>query len=192
VSFGHELAVTPLQLASGYAALVNGGLLVRPRLVKAVETAEGALLREFPRAPPERVVSEATSLWVRRTLARAVSEGTGRAVARLMRRGAQSSSVRVGGKTGTAMKYERDPETGEIRVSATRAVASFAGFAPAEAPALLCVVVWDEPEGARSGGLAAAPVVARILERVFVEMHGMADTSPRRHGGTEDSRSTPP
>jgi cell division protein FtsI (penicillin-binding protein 3) len=161
MSFGQELAVTPLQLVTGYAALVNGGLRVRPRVIDRLLDGKGRALREFPRPEPERVLSEATSRWVRDALRRVVEDGTGRR--------ARTSGLAIGGKTGTAQKYERDPRTGRMRPSRTKVVASFAGFAPAAEPRLVCLVTWDEPERARSGGAAAAPVVARILKRAFGE-----------------------
>lgn len=164
VPFGQELAVTPLQLATGYAALVNGGLLVRPRIIERIEDAERRTLREFPRPAPRRVISEATSRWVRAVLRRVVEDpsGTGGRAA--------VEGLAVGGKTGTAQKYERDPATGTVRPSTEKFVASFAGFAPADDPELVCLVLWDEPAAAHSGGAAAAPLVARFLERAFREM----------------------
>jgi cell division protein FtsI (penicillin-binding protein 3) len=159
VPFGQELAVTPLQLATGYAALANGGLLFRPRLIDRLEDEHGGLLRAFPRCEPERVISADTSAWMRRTLLKVVEEGTGRK--------ARVEGLAVCGKTGTSQKYERDPATGTMRVSSTKVIASFVGFAPADRPSLLCVVMWDEPETQRWGGSAAAPVVARILKRAL-------------------------
>jgi len=161
VPFGQELAVTPLQLAAGYAALVNGGLRVRPRIIDRLEDESGRVLCEFAREEPARVVSEETSRWVVRALARAAAEGTSRR--------ARSVSVEFGGKTGTAQKWERDANTGALGPSATKVVAWFAGFAPVERPAIVCLVMWDEPQTLRGGGTAAAPVAARILERALVE-----------------------
>jgi cell division protein FtsI/penicillin-binding protein 2 len=161
VPFGQELAVTPLQLATGYAALVNGGLRIRPRLIERLVDAEGRLLRELPQEPPERILSAETAAWVRRTLHRVVEEGTGRR--------ARVRGLKVGGKTGTAQKYEENPGTGKLRISPTKTVASFVGFAPAEDPELVCLVVWDEPRFARYGGAAAAPVVKKIFTRAFGE-----------------------
>ena len=134
VSFGQELAVTPLQLVTGYAALVNGGLRVRPRVIDRLVDGKGRALRKFPRQEPERVLSESTSRWVRKALRRVVEEGTGRR--------ARTPGLAIGGKTGTAQKYERDPQTGRMRPSRTKVVASFVGFAPAEEPRLVCLVMW--------------------------------------------------
>jgi cell division protein FtsI (penicillin-binding protein 3) len=164
VPFGQELAVTPLQLATGYAALVNGGLLVRPRIIWRLEDEERRVLREFVPETPKRVISQATSRQLRAALRRVVEDpsGTGRR--------ARVKGLAVGGKTGTAQKYERDPATGMMRPSKKKLVASFVGFAPADHPDIVCLVLWDEPDAAQSGGAAAAPVVARFLERAFVEV----------------------
>ena len=164
VPFGQELAVTPLQLATGYAALVNGGLLVRPRIIWRIEDEERRVLREFVPETPKRVISQATSRRLRAVLRRVVEDpsGTGRR--------ARVRGLAVAGKTGTAQKYERDPATGVMSPSKEKFVASFVGFAPADDPEIVCLVLWDEPAAARSGGAAAAPVVARFLERAFMEM----------------------
>ena len=164
VSFGQALAVTPLQLATGYAALVNGGLRVRPRLIRELVDEEGRVLREFESPAPERVISERTSRWVRETLLRVVEDAGGTGAR------ARVEGLAIGGKTGTAQTYEPDPETGRRRASATQVVTSFVGFAPADRPRLVCAVIWDRPAVARSGGSSAAPVVARILERAFGEL----------------------
>jgi len=176
--FGQELAVPPLQLATGYAALVNGGLLVRPRLIDGLEDESGRAIREPTGPEPVRVLSEDTSRWVRLTLARAVADprGTGRR--------AMSERVVMGGKTGTAQKYERDPATGRMRVSESKVVASFVGFVPVENPALVGLVLWDEPKGSPYGGTAAAPVVARIFERMFDEIAAYRHClAPKDHTG---------
>jgi len=159
VPFGQELAVTPLQLVTGYAALVNGGLKMRPRLIRRLIGSDGEVLREYPCAEGERLLKESTSAWLRTTLRRVVEEGTGKR--------ARIPGRAVGGKTGTAQKYERDPATGRMRVSKTKYVASFVGFAPADDPTMVCAVVWDEPKGSIYGGSAAAPVVKRIIARAF-------------------------
>ncbi|MHC4252160.1 MAG: penicillin-binding transpeptidase domain-containing protein, partial [Planctomycetota bacterium] len=70
----------------------------------------------------------------------------------------------------TAQTYERDPETGRMRASATKVVTSFVGFAPADRPRLVCAVIWDKPAVSRFGGSSAAPVVARIFKRAFGEL----------------------
>jgi cell division protein FtsI (penicillin-binding protein 3) len=141
---GQGLAVTPLQMATGYSAIANGGLLRRPRLITQVgsEPAEGE-------PEGERVISTETSAQLRRML-----EG-------VLEPGGTASSVSVpgyvlAGKTGTAQKVE------DGTYSDSRYVASFVGFAPAQNPKLLVTVVVDEPLYVHTGGEVAAPVFGDI------------------------------
>jgi cell division protein FtsI (penicillin-binding protein 3) len=144
---GQGLAVTPLQMATAYAAIANGGILRPPRIVKAV----GGEPVAHPRG--RRVISPGTAAAVRQML-----EG-------VLAAGGTASEVsipgyRLAGKTGTAQKP--DPETGGY--SDTRFVASFVGFAPARDPRLLVAVMVDEPAGEHLGGVVAGPAVQRIME----------------------------
>jgi cell division protein FtsI (penicillin-binding protein 3) len=144
---GQGLAVTPLQMATAYAAIANGGVLRRPHIVKALDGKPAAL----PRG--RRVITATTSASLRTML-----EGVFAA-------GGTASEVsipgyRLAGKTGTAQKP--DPVNGGY--SDTNYVASFVGFAPARSPRVLVVVMVDEPQGLHLGGLVAAPAVQRILE----------------------------
>ena len=144
---GQGLAVTPLQMATAYAAIANGGILRRPHIVREVDGKPAPL----PRG--RRVIHRATSISLRTML-----EG-------VLAAGGTASEVsipgyRLAGKTGTAQKP--DPVNGGY--SDTNYVASFVGFAPARAPRVLVVVMVDEPQGAHLGGLVAAPAVQRILE----------------------------
>ncbi|HEX6201848.1 MAG TPA: penicillin-binding transpeptidase domain-containing protein, partial [Thermoanaerobaculia bacterium] len=154
-SFGQGLTVTPLQLANSFAAVANGGTLYRPRVIAAVESPEG---RIEPVAPEVlgRPVSAATARQLERMLEAVVAEGTGRR--------AGIPGYRVAGKTGTAQKA--DPGGGGY--SRSRFVASFVGFAPARRPAVVGVVVLDEPWPRYHGGEVAAPVFARAVEPVLL------------------------
>jgi cell division protein FtsI (penicillin-binding protein 3) len=141
---GQGLAVTPLQMAAGYSAIANGGILRRPRLITQVGSEPGEAESEG-----ERVISVETSAQLRRML-----EG-------VLEPGGTASSVSVpgyvlAGKTGTAQKVE------DGTYSDTRYVASFVGFAPARNPKLLVAVVVDEPAYVHSGGEVAAPVFGDI------------------------------
>lgn len=143
---GQGLAVTPLQMATGYAAIANGGILREPRLISQVgdEVVE-------PDTEGRRVISTATAAQLRTML-----EG-------VLEPGGTASSVEVpgyvlAGKTGTAEKAENGG------YSETRYVASFVGFAPAQSPRLLVAVVVDEPTYENSGGAVAAPVFGDIAE----------------------------
>jgi cell division protein FtsI/penicillin-binding protein 2 len=144
---GQGELVTPLQMASAYAAIANGGILRAPHLVSAIDG--------HTRAEPagHRVISRSTAASVRHML-----EG-------VLAPGGTASEVSIpgyqlAGKTGTASKI--DPATGEY--SKTAYIASFIGFAPANNPKLLCAVVVDEPQtGSIFGGTVAAPAFGQIM-----------------------------
>ncbi|HEY4429112.1 MAG TPA: penicillin-binding protein 2 [Solirubrobacteraceae bacterium] len=144
---GQGELVTPIQMASAYAAIANGGILRPPHLINSIDG--------HPRPEPagRRVVSSATAAEVRHML-----EG-------VLAPGGTASEVSIpgyalAGKTGTASKI--DPATGEY--SKTAYIASFIGFAPASNPRLLCAVVVDEPQtGSIYGGTVAAPAFGQIM-----------------------------
>ncbi len=148
MSFGQEIGVTLLQLARAYAAIANDGLLPTPYLVSGVRRGEGDLTPVTPR-PPERVVSPGTARTLRRMLVGVVVRGTGRLAA--------IPGYTTAGKTGTAQKAA--PGGG---YSASRHVASFVGFAPADSPRVVIAVVLDEPKGKYYGGDVAAPVFSAL------------------------------
>jgi cell division protein FtsI/penicillin-binding protein 2 len=153
IAIGQGVAVTPLQLTLAYAAVANGGVLMEPMLVREVRDAQGALKRRYSPHAVRRVFRESTTRLLREMLTAVVDSGTARA--------ACVPSLRIAGKTGTAQKY--DPETRSY--SNDRYVASFAGFAPADGPRLVGVVVIDEPHGGQHhyGGLYAAPVFREVM-----------------------------
>jgi cell division protein FtsI/penicillin-binding protein 2 len=144
---GQGQLVTPLQMASGYAAIANGGILRPPRIIRSV----GGRPRAVP--PGQRIISPATAAALRHML-----EG-------VLAPGGTASEVSIpgyqlSGKTGTASKI--DHATGEY--SKTAYIASFMGFAPASDPKLLCAVVVDEPQlGSIFGGTVAAPAFGQIM-----------------------------
>jgi cell division protein FtsI/penicillin-binding protein 2 len=143
---GQGELVTPIQMASAYAAIANGGTLRPPRLVRFVN---GRPLRE---PSGRRVLSTGTAAAVRQMLQGVLGpEGTASQVS--------IPGYELAGKTGTASKV--DPLTGQY--SQTAYVASFIGFAPASNPRLLCAVVVDEPAGSIYGGAVAAPAFAQIM-----------------------------
>ncbi len=144
---GQGELVTPIQMASAYAAIANGGILLHPHIVGAI----GGRSRARPAG--HRIISAATAAELR-----AMLEG-------VLAPGGTASEVSIpgyqlAGKTGTASKI--DPATGEYSQSAY--VASFIGFAPAADPKLLCAVVVDEPQsGSIYGGTVAAPAFGQIM-----------------------------
>ncbi len=158
LAIGHEFSATSLQLAMAYAAVANGGLLLRPRLVRDVDDGGADGRAAPPTSCPEvirRVVGEETARTLRAILHRATrSGGTG------VR--ADVGWADVAGKTGTARKYV--PEIGAY--ARDRHVASFVGFVPWDAPRYVCVVMIDEPEKGCYGAEVAAPVFCEVIEKV--------------------------
>jgi cell division protein FtsI (penicillin-binding protein 3) len=145
---GAGIAVTAMQLLDVYMTIANGGQARDPRLLAATVDPSGHR-RDLPSAATRTVVSSRTADLVRQLLVGVVAGGTGTK--------AQIPGYVVAGKTGTARKppYTHPPYN---------YVASFAGFAPADAPRLAAVVVLDEPQGSPFGGDVAAPVFARIMQ----------------------------
>jgi cell division protein FtsI (penicillin-binding protein 3) len=151
-SYGYGLAVTALQLAQAYAAIANGGEVVRPRLVRAVLDREGKVLHAFGREVRGRALSAATARTLTRLMVGVTQRGgTGRRAA--------LPGYEVAGKTGTAMKIGTDG-----KYTPERRTVLFAGFAPADSPRLVAVVTLDEPRGRVTGGEVAAPAWREIAE----------------------------
>jgi cell division protein FtsI/penicillin-binding protein 2 len=155
LSIGQELAVTPLQVVTAFSALANGGVLMRPHLVKAVMKGD-EVVREVRPEAVRRAVSEATARQVTAILQGVVLRGTGKAAA--------VEGYSVAGKTGTAQKY--DAAIGKY--SSQKATASFVGYLPAQQPRAAIFVSLDEPQGdAAWGGVAAAPAFRAIAEQTM-------------------------
>jgi cell division protein FtsI (penicillin-binding protein 3) len=160
VPIGQGIAVTPIQMASAYAAIANGGVWVRPHLVERVGgvPARPALHR--------RVVSRWIARELTSMLQNVVLDGTGTL--------AQIPGYHVAGKTGTAAKP--DPRGG---YSDSKYVASFVGFAPATHPRVVVLVTVDEPRGAIWGGVVAAPAFKAIAQQTLQYLSAPPDaTSP--------------
>jgi cell division protein FtsI (penicillin-binding protein 3) len=153
ISMGQEVGVTQMQLVSAFSAIANGGLLYPPRIVR--ELRKDGQATPLPVAEPKRVISPETAATLRRMFESVVLEGTGN-LARL-------EGYTAAGKTGTAQKI--DPATG--RYSLSQHIASFAGFAPLNNPAVTIVVSLDSPVGQYHGGDVAAPVFKRVAEQAL-------------------------
>ena len=151
ISFGQEIAVTPLQMVAAVNTVAAGGYLMRPTLVKEIRSPNNETLRGASPAPVRRVISRETARRITDLMVGVVEEGTGT-------RG-RIPGFTVAGKTGTAQKA-----TNGGGYSKTDFIASFVGFVPAGAPELTALVVLDSPIGDHSGGRAAG-VFARIVER---------------------------
>lgn len=150
-SFGQTFTVTPLQIISAVSAVVNGGNLMKPTIIKAYTDPDGNIVENFEPEIVRNVISKETSAQMCKILEQVVSEGTGK--------GAYVSGFRIGGKTGTSEKLPRGSQ---------KYIASFVGVAPAEDPQVVCLLLLDEPNaGATGGGAIAAPAVGRIMEDVL-------------------------
>jgi membrane peptidoglycan carboxypeptidase len=157
LAFGHELATTPLQVAMAFAAVANGGVLMRPRLVRAWVDEDGRPVREEPPREVRRVLSESTAATLREMLRAVIEYGTAREI--------RHPSIAIAGKTGTAEKI--DDSTGKYVKGKFNS--SFVGMAPADAPAMVCLVLLDEPSQLKYGGQSAAPIFREILDRLSLE-----------------------
>jgi len=150
ISIGQEVAVTPLQVLRAYAAIANGGFLVRPYVVSEVKSPEGnTVYKKNPEA--KRILSEKT-VNIFREILKTVTEEGGTALE------AAVDGNQVAGKTGTAQMI--DPKT--KRYSKERYVSSFVGFVPADKPRIAMIVVIHEPKGQIYGGVVAGPVFRKI------------------------------
>lgn len=156
IGFGQSIAVTPIQLASAVAAAVNGGELYTPYIVEEITSStDGKVIYRADKTPVRRVISEETSEKVRGILQSVVDNGTGR--------NAKIEGYAVGGKTGTAQKYDSYG-----RVAQGSYICSFIGFAPADEPRYLVLILVDEPHvGSIFGSTVAAPYVRRVLSQIL-------------------------
>jgi len=171
MSYGYGLSVTPLQMARGMAALVNGGHVMRPRIVKEIRDARGKVVESFPVREIRRVIGDTASAQIRTAMHMVTEKGGtgGRAVV---------PGFKVGGKTGTAHKV--DPVAGGY--SKTKMRSSFVGFVPVDDPRLVMYVLVDEPTQAQYGGVVAAPIFRAIGESVLPYL-GVTATEPIVAGG---------
>ncbi len=155
MSYGHEVTATSLQMAMAYGAVANGGLLMRPSIVKKVTRPGGQVVQEFKPEIIRRIMPHAIASQMTDILQGVIQSGTGTE--------AQIPGAAIAGKTGTAQK----PTPSGKGYSNSHFVASFAGFYPTRAPKYLIYVMLDEPYPVHSGGMVAAPTFKRILERVL-------------------------
>jgi stage V sporulation protein D (sporulation-specific penicillin-binding protein) len=151
ISMGQANSVTPLQMVTALSAIVNGGKLMKPHIVKELSNREGEVVKKHQPQVVRQIISEETSRLEREMLEAVVSKGSGR--------NAKIEGYSVGGKTGTAQK----PAPGG-GYSTTDYVASFIGFAPVDDPRLVAIVVVDTPKGyPYYGGTVAAPAFKEVM-----------------------------
>lgn len=150
MSFGQSIQITPLQLLRAVSAVVNGGTLVTPHFAVAVQDEKTGKKTELSYETTGNVVTAKTVETMRALLQDVVGEGTGK--------NAQVEGYAVGGKTATSEKLPRG--NGKY-------ISSFLGFAPADDPQIMGLVLIDEPVGVYYGGTIAAPVMAEIFENIL-------------------------
>ena len=157
LAIGQEVGVTPLQMATAYSVLANGGTLVKPHLLRELRAPDGSVL--FQAKPETRPALKLETTEALRGMFEGVTlHGTAKK--------AQLDGYSAAGKTGTAQKV--DPRTHAY--SATKFIGSFVGFAPVKNPAVVIIVVIDEPLGSYHGGDVAAPVFREIAEQILPEL----------------------
>lgn len=161
LAMGYEVAVTPLQLATAYGALANGGELLQPQLVKEIRSPEGEVLYKRERRVVRRVVSPSVARRVR-TMLRNVVEG-GTAVR------ADLGSFELAGKTGTSRRIVNG------RYAQGQHISSFVGLFPADRPQVVILVKIINPRGAYVGGLTAAPVTKAVIEAALASRNAALD-----------------
>ncbi len=170
---GYEVSVTPIQMAMAYGALANGGILMKPRLVDRIITDGGRKVETVSPKVVGQVCTGKTSATMRQLLTDVVAEGTGSR--------AKLDGIEVAGKTGTSRRF--DPEyvyrddrgkTHKGGYPPNQWIVSFAGFAPANDPKVVCVVVLDYPKAADpadiGGGKVAAPIFAEIVAETLKQI----------------------
>jgi cell division protein FtsI/penicillin-binding protein 2 len=166
ISFGHGISTTPIALTRAYAAIANGGILLRPRIVHALEDANGKVIYTYAPEIERRVISEATAANLRQILRAVVTYGTGNPTAR-------TPGYTTAGKTGTAQVEEN----GQYEPGAY--VGSFIGYVPADAPRYVIFVKIERPRGAYYGGTVAAPIFADLARTVMLHDDIMPSVPPR-------------
>lgn len=150
VSFGQSFQITPIQLITTAASIVNGGNRVTPHFGVKVVNSEETTIHRFDYPVKEHIVSEETSATMRYILEQVVAEGSGKK--------AYIPGYRIGGKTATSEKLPR---------SLKKYISSFIGFAPANDPQVIALITIDEPQGVYYGGTIAAPVISDIFKNIL-------------------------
>ena len=150
ISFGQSFQVTPIQMATTVSSIINGGTRVTPPLGKAVLSRDGEALETLSYPKKTKIVSRKTSETMQSLLEGVVANGSGK--------NAFIEGYSIGGKTATSQTLPR---------SANRYISSFIGFAPADDPQILGMVVIHDPKGIYYGGTIAAPVLRSIFDNVL-------------------------
>lgn len=150
ISFGQSFQITPIQLVTTVSSIINGGTRVTPHFGVSVQDADGNTVKTFFYETHENICTAETSETMRYLLEKVVSEGTGK--------NAKIEGFSIGGKTATSQTLPRSDH---------KYISSFLGFAPADDPQVLVLVVINNPQGIYYGGTIAAPVAKEIFENIL-------------------------
>ena len=150
ISFGQSFQITPIQLVTTVSSIINGGTRVTPHFGVSVQDADGNTVKTFSYETHENICTAETSETMRYLLEKVVSEGTGK--------NAKIEGFSIGGKTATSPTLPRSDH---------KYISSFLGFAPADNPQVLVLVVINNPQGIYYGGTIAAPVAKEIFENIL-------------------------
>ena len=150
ISFGQSFQITPIQLVTTVSSIINGGTRVTPHFGVSVQVADGNTVKTFSYETHENICTAETSETMRYLLEKVVSEGTGK--------NAKIEGFSIGGKTATSQTLPRSDH---------KYISSFLGFAPADDPQVLVLVVINNPQGIYYGGTIAAPVAKEIFENIL-------------------------
>jgi len=178
MSIGYEVLVTALQMANAYACVANGGMMMKPFIIKKVLAPDGTLLKEYKPVEIRNVISKNTSKMLTELFVGVVERGTGK--------DAYIENIKVAGKTGTSQKMV------EGKYSKSKYTSSFIGYFPAENPQIVVAVIMDAPgNGEIYGGKVSAPIFRKISERI-INLTGLHEFSAPEYNAdvvlTSDSK----
>ncbi|MCI8490581.1 MAG: peptidoglycan glycosyltransferase [Lachnospiraceae bacterium] len=168
MSFGQSFQITPIQLVTTVASIINGGNRITPHFGVSVQDGEGNLIEKFTYDTSEGMISKETSDTVRYLLRQVVAEGGGR--------NAKIAGYDIGGKTATSQTLPR---------SANKYISSFLGFAPVDDPQVMVLVIINNPQGVYYGGTIAAPVAKEIFENILPYLEIPFDAEAAKEAETE-------
>ena len=155
IPIGYEVSATPLQIAMSYAAIANGGFMLKPYVVEKIEKHDDTIIKN-QRNTKKRVLSQSNAEKLSLMLSHTVENGSGKL--------ANVAGWNVAGKTGTSKKLI------DGQYSEKEFISSFVGFFPAENPQLLCLIILDSPDASRNlhwGSMSSAPVFKSVMDRVI-------------------------
>ncbi|NWF89429.1 MAG: transpeptidase family protein [Ignavibacteriaceae bacterium] len=172
MSFGYELTATPLQLITAFSALINGGILYQPQIVKKLMNSDGETKLEYQHREVRRIIAPQTSDRMRTLLASVVENGTAQ--------NAKLDFIAVGGKTGTSKIIENG------KYSESNYNSSFIGFYPVEDPQVVCLILLNSPKVGGYGGLVAAPIFKEVTKRILLNIHESLENIPDSYQKNDD------